>query len=57
MPYRLKANESVSKGIKRIVNEQIEKAVDELAATEELGVDEAVHKARQRLKKIRAVVR
>ena len=57
MPYRLKANESVSKGIKRIVNEQIEKAIDELAATDELGVDEAVHKARQRLKKIRAVVR
>ena len=57
MSYRLKAGESVPKGIKRIVNEQIEKAIDELAATDELGVDEAVHKARQRLKKIRAVVR
>ena len=57
MSYRIKAHESVSKGIKRIATEQIEKAISELSATDELGVDEAVHQARKRLKKTRAVVR
>ncbi|WP_319420983.1 CHAD domain-containing protein [Pleurocapsa sp. FMAR1] len=57
MTYRLKAHKSVSKGIKRIASEQIEKAISELSATDELGVDEAVHQVRKRLKKTRAVVR
>jgi CHAD domain-containing protein len=57
MSYQLKASESVPKGIKRIVSKQIEKAINELAATDDLGMDEAVHQARRRLKKIRAVVR
>ncbi len=57
MTYRLKANESVSKGIKRIASEQIEKAISELSATDELGVDKAVHQVRKRLKKTRAIVR
>lgn len=57
MTYRLKAEESVSKEIKRIASEQIEKAIDELSDTNELGVDEAVHQARKRLKKTRAVIR
>lgn len=57
MSYRLKPNESISTGIKRIATEQIEKAIKELAATDELGVDEAVHQTRKRLKKTRAVVR
>ena len=57
MTYRLKAKESVPKGIKRIASEQTEKAISELAATDELGIDEAVHQARKRLKKTRAVIR
>ena len=57
MTYRLQAHESVPKGIKRIATEQIEKAIDELTAIDELGVDEAVHQARKRLKKTRAVIR
>ncbi len=57
MSYRLKAHESVSKGIKRIATEQIEKAISELSTTDELGVDEAVHQVRKRLKKTRAIVR
>ena len=57
MTYRLKADESVPQGIKRIATKQIEKAISVLSATDELGVDEAVHQARKRLKKIRAVVR
>ena len=57
MAYRLKASESVSKGIKRIAKEQIDKAISDLSATDETSVDEAVHQARKRLKKTRAVVR
>ena len=57
MTYKLKAHESVSKGVKRIATEQIEKAISELPTTDELGVDEAVHQVRKRLKKTRAVVR
>ena len=56
MAYRLKASESVFKGIKRIATEQIEKAISDLSVTDET-VDEAVHQARKRLKKTRAVVR
>ena len=57
MSYRLEAQESISQGIKRIAIEQIEKAIDELSVTDELGIDEAVHQARKRLKKVRAVIR
>ncbi|MDJ0593815.1 MAG: CHAD domain-containing protein [Pleurocapsa sp. MO_226.B13] len=57
MTYRLQAHESLPQAINRIATEQIEKAIGELAATEELGVDEAVHQARKRLKKTRAVIR
>lgn len=57
MAYRLKAGESVSKGIKRIATEQIDKAIADLSVKDETSVDEAVHQARKRLKKTRAVVR
>ena len=57
MAYRLKASESVSKGIKRIAKEQIDKAISDLSVTDEISVDRAVHQARKRLKKTRAVVR
>ena len=57
MAYRLKARESVSKGIKRIATEQIDRAIADLSTTDETNIDEAVHQARKRLKKTRAVVR
>lgn len=57
MTYRLKPDESIPTGIKRIAKEQITKAIAELSAVDELGIDEAVHQARKRLKKTRAVVR
>lgn len=57
MTFRLKPNEFLSTGIKRIAKEQIAKAIAELSNTDELGIDEAVHQARKRLKKIRAVIR
>ena len=57
MSYRLKARESLSKGIKRIATQQIDKAISDLSVTDETNVDEAVHQARKRLKKTRAVIR
>jgi len=57
MTYRLKEQESIPIGIKRIATEQVAKAIDELSNTDNFGVDEAVHQARKRLKKTRAVVR
>ncbi|HEY9772045.1 MAG TPA: CHAD domain-containing protein [Coleofasciculaceae cyanobacterium] len=57
MSYKLKGKESVSTGIKRIASEQTKKAITELTCTGKLGVDEAVHQARTRLKKTRAVLR
>lgn len=57
MAYRLKARESVSKGIKRIAKEQIDKAIADLSVTDETSIDEAVHQARKRLKKTRATIR
>lgn len=57
MSYRFKASESISQGIKRIAQEQVAKAITELSNPDTLGVDEAVHQARKRLKKTRAVLR
>ena len=57
MTFRLKPNESLPTSIKRIAQEQNTKAIAELSTTDELGIDEAVHQARKRLKKIRAVIR
>ncbi len=57
MSYKLKDKESVSTGIKRIASEQTKKAITELTCSDKVGVDEAVHQARRRLKKTRAVLR
>lgn len=57
MTYRFKEPESIPTGIKRIATEQVAKAIDKLSNTDDLGVDEAVHQARKRLKKTRAVIR
>jgi len=56
MGYRLKKDELVGHGIRRIAREQIDKAIAEL--TEHDGDrHDAVHQARKRFKKIRGVVR
>lgn len=57
MSYKIKNQESVPRAIKRIATEQIERAIEELTDVDELGVDEAIHQARKRLKKTRAVIR
>lgn len=56
MSYRLETGESLPTGIKRIAMEQIDQALDQLENAPE-GRDEAVHDARKRFKKIRAVLR
>ncbi len=56
MSYKLKDNESYSDGMKRIVAEQIESALDSLKPTVR-NKDEAIHDARVCIKKIRAILR
>lgn len=56
MGYRLKANEDFSHGLRRIVLEQLDKALDNLKPTVR-NKDEAIHDARVCIKKIRAALR
>ncbi|MDZ7753403.1 MAG: CHAD domain-containing protein [Gammaproteobacteria bacterium] len=56
MPYHLKRKESVADGVRRIALEQMEQARDELG-DEDMASAAAVHQARKRLKKIRALLR
>lgn len=55
MAYRIEADETPEAGVKRIALEQLEKARGHLRSQDDL--DEAIHDARKRFKKIRAVVR
>jgi CHAD domain-containing protein len=57
MGYRLEADESVPKGLRRIVREEIESSAEYLAGKKPGGPDEAIHEARKSIKKIRAVLR
>jgi CHAD domain-containing protein len=56
MGYRLKENEPVTEGIKRISLDQIDRALDRLSVKTR-NRDRAVHEARVCFKKIRAVLR
>jgi len=56
MAYRLKQGEAVGDGIKRIVREQIDRAIAEIDDPA-LDRDEAIHQVRKRCKKIRGVLR
>lgn len=55
MPYRLRAGESVQDGIRRVLSEQIEQSLGELADTN-LNRAEVIHQVRKRCKKIRATL-
>ncbi len=57
MAFELQSDESVEAGIRRIVDEQLESALEELRGTDPRKADAAVHAARKRFKRIRAVVR
>ncbi len=56
MSYQLENDENLAHGLRRIVHEQVDQALTQLTETPD-GRDEAVHDARKRFKKIRAVLR
>ncbi len=56
MPYKLGSESTVPENIKRIVEEQIDRAISELS-DKELDRLVAVHQVRKRIKKIRGVLR
>lgn len=57
MAFAIEAGESVARGIRRIVRQQVDKALVGLGGRAEGDVEEVVHDARKRFKKVRAVVR
>ena len=57
MAFRLKPDETPAKGVRRIVKDQIDNALDSLNGLRGEGPEEAVHDARRRFKKVRAVIR
>ncbi len=57
MGFQLKLDEPLAEGVRRIVKDQIDKALDELTGLSEESPEEVVHGARKRFKKVRAVLR
>ena len=57
MGFRLKSGQSVSNEVRRIVLRQLDLAASELVSVGDPESDEAVHDARRRVKKIRAIIR
>jgi len=57
MSLRLKRDAPIAAEIRRLVLQQLEAAISELRAVGDPGSDEAIHDARRRVKKIRAVIR
>jgi CHAD domain-containing protein len=56
MSYRIFESKTVEKDVRRVAREQLDKAIDELSGGQ-VDRHEAVHDARKRLKKIRALLR
>lgn len=56
MAYRLKSDESVSEGIRRIAGEQLDRAIQHLES-QEGSRDKHVHEARKSMKRMRALLR
>ncbi len=56
MPYRLRKKESVTAAIRRMVREEIDKAIDELKGVP-AGRPQGLHEARKRIKKLRSLIR
>jgi CHAD domain-containing protein len=54
MPYRLRKNEPVAEGVKRVAAEQIDHACGQLA--QKSDTEKAVHEARKNVKKTRALL-
>jgi CHAD domain-containing protein len=55
MAYRLRARESVRLGVKRVIREEIDSAIEEL--THGKDRDEAIHDARKSVKRVRGALR
>jgi CHAD domain-containing protein len=57
MSLRLKRDATIAAEIRRLVLKQLEAAISELRGVSDPASDEAIHDARRRVKKIRAVIR
>ena len=57
MAYRFEHDESIADGVRRIADEQLRKALDELDAPPRDAVVEVVHGVRKRCKKLRGLIR
>lgn len=57
MAFRLKTGQAVSSDIRRIVLQQLDRATSELTSIGDPESDQAIHDARRRVKKIRAIIR
>jgi len=57
MGYRLKKDESVTAGVRRIAREELDTAVAHLGHSQSKSRDEATHEARKSVKKARALLR
>jgi len=55
--FRLKSGQSITSEVRRIVLRQLDLAASELVSVGDPESDEAVHDARRRVKKIRAIIR
>src|SRR4051812_27310961 len=56
MAFEFQANESIRKGIKRLVCRQLDSALSELSGSHP-DSDDTIHNARKRFKKLRSVLR
>ncbi|MFW6414282.1 MAG: CHAD domain-containing protein, partial [Verrucomicrobiota bacterium] len=56
MTYRLQVDESVRDGIRRVIDEQINSAIENLSERDE-DIEKSIHETRKCFKKIRAVLR
>ncbi len=57
MAYRLERDESVIRGLKRVVRDEMKSAGTNLSGGGNIGRDEAIHGARKSIKKVRAILR
>jgi CHAD domain-containing protein len=57
MAYRLKKREGIATGVRRIVGDELARAIDELEGRRSDDTGTAVHEARKHLKKTRAAIR
>ncbi len=57
MAFQIHADESVARGVRRIVRDQIDRALEGLTGRDPADEEEAIHDARKRIKRIRAVLR